>query len=152
MESILNSYNPSFQQRVNYLIHSLNYVKNVMDEVACEIDDLNLSRALSGIASESCRYISELSYECKKFGLPVSINDFTLVSTFDEYNNSNFNSGLSYVVEKNEVELELAYATLLNEPHPFIHLKELLKYQFESLKSAFSKIKLLSTSRLTSDI
>ncbi len=152
MENIFKSYNPSFQQRVNYLINSLIYVKNAMDEVACEIDDINLSSALSGIASESCRYISELSSECKKFGLPVNINDYTLIPSFEEYNNSSFNAGLSCVVEKNELEIEQAYSTLLNEPHPFIHLKELMNHQFDSLKSAFSKIKLLSGSRFSSNI
>lgn len=149
MEFTTSAYNPTFQQRVKILINSLSFVKTAMDEVSCEIDDINLSSALSGIASDSCRYISEIFIECKKFGMPINnINDRTLIPSFDEYNNSTFNSGLSYVVERNESEIEKAYSTILNEPHPFIHLKDLMNHQFISLKSSFSKLKLLSTSRV----
>lgn len=148
MEIIGNSYNPSFQQRVNLLINSLSFVKTEMDEVSCEVDDSNLRGALSGIASDSCRYISELFVECKKFGMPIIINDHTEIPSFSEYDNRSFYGTLSFFVEKNEFEIEKAYSTLLNEPHPFIHLKELMNHQFISLKSAFSKLKLLSTSRV----
>lgn len=151
MENLMNTYNPTFHQKVNYLINSLTNIKNVMDEVACEIDDLNLKSALSGIASESCRYISELFIECNKFGLPVKKNDFTLIPAFEDYNFSlSPKEELLYIFEKNENKLSIAYANLLEEPHPFIHLKELVNYQFLSLKSAFSKLKLLNSSRFIS--
>ena len=152
MENITNTYNPSFQQRVNYLINSLTFVRTAMDEVSCEIDDYNLSSALSAIASDSCRYISEIFIECKRFGMPININDNTAIPSFLDYDNSSFNAGLSSLVEKNEFEIEKAYSTLLNEPYPFLHLKELMNHQFISLKSAFSKLKILSTSRIASNI
>lgn len=147
MENLMNTYNPTFQQKVNYLINSLTNIKNVMDEVAFEIDDVILKSALTGIASETRRYISELFVECNRFGLPIKKDDFSMIPDFDEYNISSPKEELLYIFENNEVSISMAYSNLLEEPHPFIHLKELVNYQYLSLKSAFSKLKLLNSSR-----
>ena len=152
MENILKLYNPTFQQRVNYLIYSLSNTNKLMDEVACEIDDINLSSAISGLASESCRYISELFVECKRFGLSINVKENSSIPFADALENSNYSYGFSWLVEKSAKEIEAAYQTVLNEPHPFIHLKELMSHQFTSLKSSFSKLKLLSTTSMSSNI
>lgn len=141
---MLPLYQPSFQQKINYLLNSLTNIQKEMDDVACEVDDINLSSAISGIASESCRYISELFSECKRFGLNVN----TTVSDYFEDNQDMIYTGkLNYIVESNETKLEQAYNIILDEPHPFIHLKQIMGLQLNSLKSAFSKLKLLNISR-----
>ncbi len=129
----------------------LTQTKEEFEMVADEIDEGNLKTALEGLSIESSLYANELCIQLKTLGIAVNTpcicdlngaNEMPLHATLPGKGNE-----LHYICSKSEDSIISAYKNILNDGISLPGLYELMMYQLNALKCAFTKIKMLNAAR-----
>ncbi|RZM15207.1 MAG: hypothetical protein EOO88_43730 [Pedobacter sp.] len=138
------------------LLFYLSRSKTEFEMVADEIEDPNLRTALDGLSSESSQYAKEIAVQLKTLGVgEVVPHDFfeNCVKEGDASPEVLMAAGrgneLMQICNQSETTITNAYWEILNEYVPFASLKDIMVYQLNSLKHAFSKIKILNAARFS---
>ncbi len=129
----------------------LTQTKEEFEMVADEIDEGNLKTALEGLSIESSLYANELCVQLKTLGIAVDTpytldlqgaNGMPLHATLPGKGNE-----LHYICSKTEDSVITAYKNILNEGISLPGIYDLMVFQLNALKCAFTKIKMLNTAR-----
>ncbi len=129
----------------------LTQTKEEFEMVADEIADGNLKMALEGLSMDSSLYANELCMQLQTLGIAVNTptildiqgaNSMPLHATIPGKGNE-----LHYICSKTEDSVITAYKNILNEGVSIPGIYELMMFQLNALKCAFTKIKMLNTAR-----
>ena len=129
----------------------LTQTKKEFEMVADEIADGNLKIALEGLSIDSSLYANELCMQLQTLGIAVNTptiqdiqgaNAMPLHATIPGKGNE-----LHYICSKSEDSVISAYKNILNDGISIPGIYDLMMFQLNALKCAFTKIKMLNTAR-----
>lgn len=134
------------------LLYFLTKFPCILEMMAEEIENENLRDALCAVASESGQYAKELYAHLR---WPAKADIVTSINNPDEgiaekiYLNSSKEKGneVLLICNQNESFFSEFYIDLLDNHLPDESLKKMLHYQLAGIRSAFTRIRFLNSSR-----
>ncbi|PWT72709.1 MAG: hypothetical protein C5B59_15235 [Bacteroidetes bacterium] len=138
-------------EKLNRVLIALYGAKEICEKTALTVENRQLRYTILGLAQESKQYANEL-----KSHLQILEGEISGMDSHAEMNYSGQSNKMDWEItsEKNKLDLcthnekmiVQAYSELLNEPHLYENIREMIRYQLRGLLQSFSKLKLLSTS------
>ncbi|HEX4851125.1 MAG TPA: hypothetical protein VFV08_09980 [Puia sp.] len=138
-------------EKLNKVLVALQGAKKVYEETALSTENKQLRYTMLGLAQESKQYVNEL-----KSHIQILDGEISHPAGNVEMNYSGFSDKKEWEItsEKNKLDLcthseksiVQAYSELLNEPHLYENIREMIRYQLRGMLQSFSKLRLLSTS------
>ncbi len=131
-------------QKLTDLIFSLRNTMEQVGTVADEVDDRRLRIALSGLADEGCNYADELRSQLAVLGISTWVNSEYFGEPGEVTRGEN---ELQNLCNRFENYLANAYRSIISDSLSLPSIKQLLIYQYESIKAGFQKVRLLNETR-----
>lgn len=142
------------EKKVSSLIYYLNEVSKDFEMIADEIEDKNLRNAFLALAEEEKQFAQQLRCHVKHYGLQMSEKDIQIHwdLTQEDYPESTQGSKyneLLHICDKSEFLFLKLYTDALKELLSFTTLKDIMVYQYNSIRTGFLKLRLLNTLRFS---
>jgi uncharacterized protein (TIGR02284 family) len=137
-------------QKLNFLLTILQESKHGYDNIASQLPDKSVQKAIESISMECSQYISELNAQVSSLGgepdvyQPTSTNDMFKWSHTQSWNTSN-NEDILTACSTRENLIIKAYREVLNDPSLYKPLRSMITYQLNGMLYAFVRVKLLNT-------
>jgi hypothetical protein len=129
----------------------LTQTKEEFEMVADEIEECNLKTALNGLSMESSLYANELCVQLQTLGISLntpSCSELTGANGMPSHATlPGKGNELHYICSKSEDVIVNAYKNILSESVSLPGIYDLMMYQLNALKCAFTKIKMLNAAR-----
>ena len=146
----------SAETKISSLIYYLNQIAKDFEMIADEIEDKNLKNAFLALSEEEKQFAQQLHSHGKQYGLNVSPKDLPVQWDIaeDDYpesaQGSKYNE-LLHICDKSEFLFLKLYTDALKELLSFTGLKDIMVYQYNSIRTGFLKLRLLNTLRFSSE-
>jgi uncharacterized protein (TIGR02284 family) len=142
------------EKKVSSLIYYLNEVSKDFEMIADELEDKNLKNAFLALAEEEKQFAQQLRCHVKQYGLNMPEKDLQLQwdITQEDYPESTQGSRyneLLHICDKSEFIFLKLYTDALKELLGFTTLKDIMVYQYNSIRTGFLKLRLLNTLRFS---
>lgn len=140
------------EKKITSLISYLHHIARDFEMIADEIEDKNLKNAFMSLSEEEKEFAEQLHCQGKHLGLNVAENELQLrwdISQ-EDYPESSLGSKyneLLHICDKSEFLFLKLYTDALKELLNFSSLKDLMVYQYNSIRTGFLKLRLLNTLR-----
>lgn len=138
-------------EKMNQILVALHGAKKIYEETALTVENQQLRYTILGLAQESKQYANELKShiqilegEISNAGANAEIN-YTGISNKKDWEITSEKNKLDPCT-RSEKMIVHAYSELLNEPHLYENIREMIRYQLRGMLQSFSKLRLLSTS------
>lgn len=140
------------REKISFLIAFLQQVSKDFEMIADDIEEPNLKHAFLAFASEDKNFADELCCQAKHAGISLSMSDLALYWDYLDNENPEMEpvireNELSYICDKSESLFLKLYTDALKEFLSINTLKEIMLYQFNSIRAAFVKLRLLNSIR-----
>lgn len=146
----------SVEKKMSSLISYLNHIANDFEMIADEIEDKNLKNAFLSLSQEEKLFAQQLQCQGKQYGLNVAAKDLPLQWGIGEEDypesvqGSKYNE-LLHICDRSEFLFLKLYTDALKEMLSFTNLKDIMVYQYNSIRTGFLKLRLLNTLRFRND-
>lgn len=147
----------SAEKKVLYLISYLQQVSKDFEMIADEIEDKNLRNAFLALSTEDKQFAEELHQQVKLCGFTNAARELNVHWEFEEDENLEIKSPmykdneLLRLCDKSEYLFLKLYTDALKELLSFSHLKDMMVYQYNSIRAGFSKLRLLNSLRFSNE-
>lgn len=144
-------------KKISFLIAFLQQVSKDFEMIADDIEEPNLKNAFLAFATEDKNFAEELSCQAKHAGLSLSMSDLALYwdyldSATPEEEPQIRENELAFICDKSESVFLKLYTDALKEFLSMNTLKEIMVYQYNSIRAAFVKLRLLNAIRFHSGL
>ena len=142
------------EKKVSSLIAYLCQVSKDFEMISDEIEDKNLKNAFLSLAEEEKQFAQQLRCHVKQYGLHMPENELQLQWDIaqEDYpaseQGSKYNE-LLHICDKSEFLFLKLYTDALKEMLNFGGLKDIMVYQYNSIRTGFLKLRLLNTLRFS---
>jgi uncharacterized protein (TIGR02284 family) len=148
--------NGSAEKKISSLIYYLNQIAKDFEMIADEIEDKNLKNAFLALSEEEKQFAQQLHCHGKQYGLQIAQNDLPLLWDIAEEDYPESAQGSKYnellhICDKSEFLFLKLYTDALKEMLSFSTLKDIMVYQYNSIRTGFLKLRLLNTLRFSSE-
>jgi uncharacterized protein (TIGR02284 family) len=146
-QSLKNRY---IAQKLNFLLNILQESKHGYDNIASQIPDRSIQRAIESLAMECSQYIAELNAQVSSLGVePIIFETTPFTDRYRWSHTKNWDETateevLSACVTREKLIIK-AYREVLNDPSLDKHLRSMITYQLNGMLYAFVRVKLLNT-------
>jgi uncharacterized protein (TIGR02284 family) len=142
------------EKKVSSLICYLNQVSKDFEMIADEIEDKNLRNAFLALAEEEKQFAHQLRCQVKQYGFTTSDKDTQLQwdiaqEDYPESTQGSKYNELLHICDKSEFLFLKLYTDALKELLSFTTLKDIMVYQYNSIRTGFLKLRLLNTLRFS---
>ena len=147
----------SAEKKVLYLISYLQQVSKDFEMIADEIEDKNLRNAFLALSTEDKQFAEELHRQVRLCGFPNAARELNVQWEFEEDENLAANSPvyknneLLHLCDKSEYLFLKLYTDALKELLSFSSLKDMMVYQYNSIRAGFLKLRLLNSLRYSNE-
>lgn len=147
----------SAEKKVLYLISYLQQVSKDFEMIADEIEDKNLRNAFLALSTEDKQFAEELHRQVRLCGFPNAARELHVQWEFEEDENLAANSPvyknneLLHLCDKSEYLFLKLYTDALKELLSFSSLKDMMIYQYNSIRAGFLKLRLLNSLRFSNE-
>lgn len=148
----------SAAQKICFLIAYLERVSKDFEGIADEIGEANLQNAFIALAEENKQFAEELQCELKQQGIIQGSDDelgfYHLQAEEDQYETENkpgVKNELMHICERSEYLFLKLYTDALKEFLGVKNLKDLMIYQYNSIRAGFFKLRLLNSLRFNNE-
>lgn len=140
------------RKKISFLIAFLQQVSKDFEMIADDIEEPNLRNAFLAFATEDKNFADELYCQAKHAGVSLSMNELALYWDYLEENEQAEEARvkeneLAFICDKSETLFQKLYTDALKEFLSVNTLKEIMLYQYNSIKAAFVKLRLLNSIR-----
>jgi len=156
LESVTTVLPVPAEKKIWFLISYLQQVSKDFEMIADEMEDKNLKNAFISLSEENIQFAEELLIQAKHFGLPGTVAELSL--NWDQNQNDypfqsqpSKNNELLQICDKSEYLFLKLYTDALKEFLSFNKLKELMIYQYNSIRAGFFKLRQLNSHRYNSE-
>lgn len=153
MQNLMVTINSTLQNKLKRLVSFLLQVNKGFDDIAEEIDNVNLKTAIQALAVESNQYAKEISNELLYFNIPLPA-DYTdqmwkeiEIDITDNECSLVKGGEIAAFCQTCEMHFNKLYEEALQEFFPYKNLKDIITYQLYATQCAFMKIRLLNMLR-----
>jgi uncharacterized protein (TIGR02284 family) len=148
--------NGSAEKKISSLIYYLNQIAKDFEMIADEIEDKNLKNAFLALSEEEKQFAQQLHCQGKQYGLHIAQNDLPVQWDIAEEDYPESAQGSKYnellhICDKSEFLFLKLYTDALKEMLSFSTLKDIMVYQYNSIRTGFLKLRLLNTLRFSSE-
>jgi uncharacterized protein (TIGR02284 family) len=140
------------RKKISFLIAFMQQVSKDFEMIADDIEEPNLRNAFLAFATEDKNFAEELCCQAKHAGISLSLNDLALYwdylddSSLEEEPIARENE-LAFICDKSESLFLKLYTDALKEFLSVNTLKDIMLYQYNSIRAAFVKLRLLNSIR-----
>ncbi|MBC7868297.1 MAG: PA2169 family four-helix-bundle protein [Gloeobacteraceae cyanobacterium ES-bin-316] len=144
------------EKKLAFLISYLHQVAKDFEMIADDLEDKNLKHAFMFLSEENQQFAQELKSQVKNFGLTISEGQLSLL-----YDNENLEfpgtlpdsraNELVSICDKSEYLFLKLYTDALKEFLSFGKLKDLMIFQYNSIRAGFVKLRTLNSLRFNND-
>jgi uncharacterized protein (TIGR02284 family) len=145
------------EKKITFLIAYLQHISKDFEMIADEIEDKNLKNAFISLSEENSQFADQLNCLAKEHGLTrpgVDISAFWFKAEEENYDALmplSKNNELMHICDKSEYLFLKLYSDALKEFLSFKNLKEMMIYQYNSIRAGFFKLRLLNSLRFNND-
>lgn len=146
----------SAEKKISSLIYYLNQIAKDFEMIADEIEDKNLRNAFLALSEEEKQFARQLHCQGKQYGLNMAPTDLPVQWDIAEEDYPESTQGSKYnellhICDKSEFLFLKLYTDALKEMLSFTNLKDIMVYQYNSIRTGFLKLRLLNTLRFSSE-
>ena len=146
----------SAEKKISSLIYYLNEIAKDFEMIADEIEDKNLKNAFLALSEEEKQFAQQLHCQGKQYGLNMAQADLPIQWDIAEEDYPESSQGSKYnellhICDKSEFLFLKLYTDALKELLSFTNLKDIMVYQYNSIRTGFLKLRLLNTLRFSSE-
>lgn len=146
----------SAEKKMSSLIYYLNQIAKDFEMIADEIEDKNLKNAFLALSEEEKQFAQQLHCQGKQYGLNMAPTDLPVQWDITEEDYPESTQGAKYnellhICDKSEFLFLRLYTDALKEMLSFTNLKDIMVYQYNSIRTGFLKLRLLNTLRFSSE-
>lgn len=142
------------RKQIGFLIAFLQQVSKDFEMIADEIEDPNLKNAFLAFSIEDKQFADELSCQAKQAGIPAADMELRLHWDYLDENATTElmpeeakKNELVAICDKSEYLFLTLYTAALKEFLNLHNFKDMMVYQYNSIRSAFVKLRLLNSLR-----
>ncbi len=144
------------EKKIWFLISYLQQVSKDFEMIADEMEDKNLKNAFIFLSEENIQFAEELHMQAKHFGLQGAIDELSLIwdqnqNDYPVQSQASKNNELLHICDKSEYLFLKLYTDALKEFLSFGKLKELMIYQYNSIRAGFFKLRQLNSLRYNNE-
>ncbi len=144
----------SAEKKVSSLIYYLNEVSRDFEMIADELEDKNLRNAFLALAEEEKQFAQQLRCQVRQYGLQMPEKDLQhrwdiAQEDYPESSQGSRYNELLHICDKSEFIFLKLYTDALKELLGFTTLKDIMVYQYNSIRTGFLKLRLLNTLRFS---
>jgi uncharacterized protein (TIGR02284 family) len=146
----------SAEKKISSLIYYLNHIAKDFEMIADEIEDKNLKNAFLALSEEEKQFAQQLHCQGKHYGLNIAQSELPVQWDIAEEDypesamGSKYNE-LLHICDKSEFLFLKLYTDALKEMLSFTNLKDIMVYQYNSIRTGFLKLRLLNTLRFSTE-
>ena len=143
-------------KKMLFLISYLQHISRDFEMIADEIQDKNLRNAFISLSEENSQFADELNCQAKQYGLSKPDSDLALYWFKAEEENfeatpTSRDNELMQICDKSEYLFLKLYTDALKEFLSFRTLKDVMIYQYNSIRAGFFKLRLLNSLRYNNE-
>lgn len=144
------------EKKIWFLISYLQEVSRDFEMIADEMEDKNLKNAFISLSEENIQFAQELHCQAKHFGLPGTVDELSLIwdqsqNDYHVHSQLSKKNELLQICDKSEYLFLKLYTDALKEFLSFNKLKELMIYQYNSIRAGFFKLRQLNSLRYNNE-
>ena len=145
------------EKKLLFLISYLQHIARDFEMIADEIEDKNLKNAFTSLSEENNQFAEELNCQLQQHGLLKPGSDLSLYwfqaeeENFDILVPASGNNELMQICDKSEYLFLKLYTDALKEFLSFKNLKDIMIYQYNSIRAGFFKLRLLNSLRYNNE-
>ena len=142
------------EQKMVHLIAYLHQVSKDFEMIADDLEDKNLKHAFMALSEENKQFASDLHHYAKNFGVSLSAGELPLFmdNDFPQTVPDCRNNELLHICDSNEYLFLKLYTDALKEFLNFAKVKDLMIFQYNSIRAGFVKLRMLNSLRFHSDL
>ena len=141
------------EKKILFLISYLQHISKDFEMIADELEDKNLKNAFISLSEENGQFADELYAQAKHYGLSKPDSELALYwfraeeENFDSTATISRDNELMHICDKSEYLFLKLYTDALKEFLSFRNLKDVMIYQYNSIRAGFFKLRLLNSQR-----
>jgi uncharacterized protein (TIGR02284 family) len=141
------------EKKMMFLISYLQHISKDFETIADEMEDRNLRNTFFSLAEENSQFAEQLNCQAKQYGFSFTgkdLSQYWLQAEEDNYNElvtATKKNELMQICDKSEYLFLKLYTDALKEFLSFKNLKEMMIYQYNSIRAGFFKLRLLNSLR-----
>ncbi len=145
------------EKKMLFLISYLQHISKDFEMIADEIQDKNLRNAFIALSEENSQFAEELNCQARHYGLSKPDSELALYwfkaeeENFDATAATGKENELMHICDKSEYLFLKLYTDALKEFLSFRNLKDLMVYQYNSIRAGFFKLRLLNSLRYNNE-
>jgi hypothetical protein len=152
MQHVSDTINYTLKDKLQKLVSFLRQVNRELDDIAEEIDNVNLKTAMITAAVESKQYAKEICYQLQQLNISIAVDykDQIWQQVEDDINqDGSVEQGgeIATLCTDCEKYFSKLYEDVLAEYFPYKKLKEIISFQLYAARCSFMRIRLLNSLR-----
>ncbi len=141
------------EKKIVFLISYLHQVAKDFEMIADDLEDKNLKQAFISLSEENKQFAQDLHCQAKHFGVTLTPTEYALFTDneFPEITPQTRNNELLHICDKSEYLFLKLYTDALKEFLSFAKLKDLMIFQYNSIRAGFVKLRMLNSLRFNKE-
>lgn len=141
------------EKKIVFLISYLHQVAKDFEMIADDLEDKNLKQAFMSLSEENKQFAQDLHSQAKHFGVTLTEAEYALFidNEFPETTTGTRNNELLHICDKSEYLFLKLYTDALKEFLSFAKLKDLMIFQYNSIRAGFVKVRMLNSLRFNNE-
>lgn len=142
------------EKKIVFLISYLHQVAKDFEMIADDLEDKNLKHAFMSLSEENQQFAQDLLCQAKHFGITLSQSEYALFmdNEFPETAVDSKDNELLHICDKSEYLFLKLYTDALKEFLSFAKLKDLMIFQYNSIRAGFVKLRMLNSLRFNNEL
>lgn len=142
------------EKKMLFLISYLHHVSKDFEMIADDLEDKNLKHAFMSLSEENHQFAQDLLCHAKQFGVTLSPAEYALFldHEFPETVADSKSTELVHICDKSEYLFLKLYTDALKEFLSFAKLKDLMIFQYNSIRAGFVKLRMLNSLRFNNEL
>ena len=146
------------ENKMMFLISYLQHISKDFENIADEMEDQNLRNTFFSLAEENSQFAEQLNCQAKQYGFYFNEKDISRYwlqveeDNYSELITTSAKNELMQICDKSEYLFLKLYTDALKEFLSFKNLKEMMIYQYNSIRAGFFKLRLLNSLRSNNEV
>jgi len=141
------------EKKIVFLISYLQQVAKDFEMIADDLEDKNLKQAFMSLSEENKQFAQDLYSQAKHLGVTLTEAEYALFidNEFPETTTDTRNNELLHICDKSEYLFLKLYTDALKEFLSIGKLKDLMIFQYNSIRAGFVKLRMLNSLRFNNE-
>ena len=142
------------EKKITFLISYLQQVAKDFEMIGDELEDKNLKQAFLSLSEENRQFAQDLQCQAKHLGVPLLPAEYALFvdNEFPETSTDSRTTELLHICDKSEYLFLKLYTDALKEFLGIAKLKDLMIFQYNSIRAGFVKVRMLNSLRFNNEL